>query len=67
MQKVAALKEWPVPTTVKELRTFLGFASYYRRVIDSFAKIAGPLHQLENESLHELRTIKKLSKPFTAK
>ena len=66
-QKVAAVKEWPVPTTVKELRTFLGFASYYRRFIDSFAKIAGPLHQLVNESIHELKTIKKLSKPFTAK
>ena len=66
-QKVAAVKEWPVPTTVKELRTFLGFASYHRRFIDSFAKIAGPLHQLVNESLHELKTIKKLSKPFTAK
>lgn len=65
-QKIVAVKEWPVPTTVKELRTFLGFASYYRRFIDSFAKIAGPLHQLVNESLHELKTINKLSKPFTA-
>ena len=35
--------------------------------IDSFAKIAGPLHQLVNEFLHKLKTIKKLSKPFTAK
>ena len=66
-QKVATVKEWPVPTTVKELRTFLGFASYYRRFIDSFAKIAGPLHQLANKSLHESKTIKKLSKPFTGK
>ena len=66
-QKLTAVKEWPVPTTMKELRTFLGFASYYRRFVNSFAKIAGPLHQLVNESLHELKTIKKLSKPFTAK
>ena len=66
-QNVAAVKEWPIPTTVKELRTFLGFASYYRKFIDSLAKIAGPLHQLVNESLHELKTIRKRSKPFTAK
>ena len=54
-QKVAAIKEWPGPTAVKDLRTFLGFASYYLRFIDSFAKIAGPLHQFVNESLHELK------------
>ena len=66
-QKVAAVKEWPVPTTMKKLGTFLGFVSCCRRFIDSFAKIAGPLHQLVNESLHELKIMKKLSAPFTAK
>lgn len=29
-----------------ELRSFLGFASYYRRFVEGFAKLAGPLHQL---------------------
>ena len=64
-QKVAAVKEWPVPTTVKELRTFLGFASYYHRFIDSFAKVAGPLHQLVNEFLHEQRGTLNANKPLT--
>ena len=66
-QKIAVVQEWPVPQTVKELRTFLGFASYYRRFIESFAKIAGPLHQLVNNSLHELKVNKRLLCPFKEK
>ena len=66
-QKIAVVQEWPVPQTVKELRTFLGFASYYRRFIESFAKIAGPLHQLVNNSLHELKVNRKLLCPFKEK
>ena len=44
--KIEALKTWPVPKNVKELRTFLGFAGYYRRFVKDFAKIAKPLHDL---------------------
>jgi len=45
-EKVRALKEWPVPTSVKELRSFLGFASYYRRFVPAFASIAKPLNDI---------------------
>ena len=48
--KVEAVQSWPTPKTVTELRSFLGFASYYRRFIKAFTKIAGPLHDLVNES-----------------
>ncbi|XP_028298451.1 uncharacterized protein LOC114460741 [Gouania willdenowi] len=44
--KITAVAGWPRPTTSTELRSFLGFASYYRRFVNGFAKMAGPLHQL---------------------
>ena len=40
---------WPTPTTTTELRSFLGFASYYRRFISGFARIAEPRHDLVSE------------------
>jgi hypothetical protein len=41
--KVKAIQEYPVPKTVKEVRAFLGLASYYRRLVQGFAQIAKPL------------------------
>ena len=42
--KVQAVQEFPVPTSVRGVRQFLGMASYYRRFMPGFAKIAAPLH-----------------------
>ena len=44
--KIKAIEEWPVPRNVKEVRSFIGICSYYRRFIRDFAKIAKPLHKL---------------------
>ena len=44
--KIKAVAEWKQPTTTKELRSFLGFASYYRRFVEGFAKVAAPSHRL---------------------
>lgn len=44
--KINAVSSWPTPRTLRELRSFLGFASYYRRFVDGFAKIAQPLNRL---------------------
>lgn len=51
--KVEAVKQWPVPTTVKELRSFLGFCSYYRRLMQGFSQLAGPLHDVVNACIKE--------------
>ena len=45
-EKIAVLKNWPVPKSVKELRSFLGFSGYYRRYIEGFSKLAKPLNDL---------------------
>ena len=47
-QKIAVIKDRPIPKTVTEIRQFLGLASYYRRYmyIQQFADIATPLHDL---------------------
>ena len=42
--KIKAVTEWPRPTTVTEVRSFLGFVSYYRRFILNFSKVAKPLN-----------------------
>ena len=44
--KISALKDWPVPTNVKEVRKFLGFAGYYRRFVENYSKIIRPLNDL---------------------
>ena len=44
--KIKAVTEWPRPTTVTEVRSFLGFVSYYRRFILNFSKVAKPLNTL---------------------
>ena len=44
--KTEAIKNWPTPTTVMEVRSFLGFMGYYHRFIPKFAQVAWPLHEL---------------------
>ena len=44
--KVKGVQEWPKPKYLKDLRSFLGFASYYRRFVHRFAQIAKPLYNL---------------------
>lgn len=41
--KVETIKNYPIPATLKDLRSFLGMASYYRKFIKNFAQIAKPL------------------------
>ena len=45
-EKVEALSQMAWPTTVKQVRSFLGLSGYYRSLIPNYAKIAGPLNKL---------------------
>ena len=44
--KVDAVSNWMRPNTVIEIQSFLGLASYYKRFIDGFFKIALPMTKL---------------------
>ncbi|WP_222927408.1 hypothetical protein, partial [Xylella fastidiosa] len=44
--KVEAVLDWKQPTSVFEIRSFLGLAGYYRRFIPEFATLAKPMTRL---------------------
>ncbi|KAL4312967.1 hypothetical protein GQ457_01G036970 [Hibiscus cannabinus] len=48
--KVRAIREWPIPSNLKDVRGFLGLAGYYRRFIKGFATIAAPISDLLRKS-----------------
>jgi hypothetical protein len=48
--KLAGIRDWPTPTTVKQIRSFLGFGNYYRKFISGFAHLARPLHELTKKN-----------------
>jgi hypothetical protein len=44
--KVEAVEKWATPTTVKELKSFLGMVGYYHHYVKDFATVARPLTRL---------------------
>ena len=50
-KKVAAVRDFPAPEDLKALRSFVGLASYYRRFIPSFSKVAAPLFELTKKDM----------------
>lgn len=49
-EKIRAVQEYTSPTTVKEVRRFIGFASWYRRFVPEFSKIVVPLTHLTKKN-----------------
>ncbi|GJU66497.1 putative reverse transcriptase domain-containing protein [Tanacetum coccineum] len=50
LAKIEAVKNWAFPTTLSEIRQFLGLAGYYRRFIKGFSKIAKPMTELTQKN-----------------
>jgi hypothetical protein len=48
--KINAIKTWPQPSNLQQVRSFLGLASFYRRFVKEFSTIASPLHALSKKN-----------------
>jgi len=46
-EKVHAVRDWPTPTDLRQFKSFLGLASYYRRFVRCFSCTAAPLFRLQ--------------------
>src|SRR5271168_4958145 len=40
--KLGGIRDWPVPSTVKQVRSFLGFGNFYRKFIAHYSDLARP-------------------------
>ncbi len=49
--KTEAVEQWPTPSSVKDVRAFLGLDSYYRRYIPGFSTVVAPLTNLTGSRL----------------
>ena len=49
--KLASLRDWPRPTAVSALRSFLGYTNYFRRHVPGYSELARCLHRLTNKGV----------------
>jgi hypothetical protein len=50
-EKVKAIKEWPTPKSITEVRNFHDLASFYRRFVKGFSTLATPLTEIVKKSV----------------
>jgi hypothetical protein len=48
---VDAIREWPTPTTVTQIWSFIGLSGFYSRFVRDFSSIAAPLHELTKKDV----------------
>ena len=60
--KIEAVQNWEPPTTVRELRSFLGLCNFYRKFVKDYAKIAKPLTNLTSSTEFEAKFGRKFTK-----
>ena len=48
--KIKAIKTWPQPTNLQQVRSFLGLVGFYHRFVKDFSTIAAPLHALSKKN-----------------
>ncbi|XP_067647345.1 retrovirus-related Pol polyprotein from transposon 17.6 isoform X4 [Eurosta solidaginis] len=49
-EEIEAVKDWPRPQNLHELRSFLGLCTYYRRFVPNFSSVAHSLHELTRKN-----------------
>ena len=50
-EKLKTVRDWPVPETVSQVRSFLGFANFFRRFVPHYAEIAAPLDEVTGKNV----------------
>ena len=48
--KLTGIKAWPVPTSAKHVKQFMGFCNFYRKFIKNYSHIAQPLNKLSRKT-----------------
>lgn len=64
VEKVKAVKNWPVPGSIKELQRILGFANFYRRFIQGYSGITATLTTLLRGKARSLKCTKEAQEAF---